>query len=67
MKSYKFPRITLFFEDRELSLKSFTEVKKLGKGTFGQVGLYLHNATQKPYAIKRISFIPPEKSTISRE
>jgi len=67
MKSFKFPRISFFFEEKNLSLKNFSEIKKLGKGTFGQVGLYLHNSTQKPYAIKRISFVLSDKSSITRE
>jgi serine/threonine protein kinase len=66
MKSLKFPRISFFFPEKDLALRHFTEIKKLGKGSFGQVALYLHNATQKPYAIKRISFVLGEEVSISR-
>jgi serine/threonine protein kinase len=57
-----FPRVSFFF-GQELRLADFEFEKVLGKGSFGQVGLYRHRTSGKEYAIKKIQLNKTQKIT----
>ncbi len=50
----------IIFDDNQLKLHFQNENKKLGEGTNGIVLLYKHKITQKKYALKLITKLPPD-------
>jgi serine/threonine protein kinase len=66
MNGLKFPRVTEYF-GKELSLDDFEHIETLGKGTFGHVALYMHRASGKEFAIKRIQLVKEGKKSNSPE